>query len=1279
MAGRVLCCLALAAGAIATAGNNSWTVTGPPGGPVYALATHPTNPAIAVISTNSGLARSTDSGETWSVVDSTTLNAPQVIAFDPSSPNRVVAVSGQIYLSEDTGQTFLLAQGPELLGNVNHAAFGPDGTLYVTSYTGRAFKTSAPYSTWTQLTPAWTPGNAHLSAMAVDPDDADTLYIGVEGQGVYKSTNGGTSFGAASTTGFISPANIHFYEMAVDPADSTHVFAATSSGLYRSVNGGTSWTQTDSSPAVSIDFNSVNTNHLVAFRAGGILLSSNDSGATWTPGFDMRANGTPKARYVAGSATRKLYASALGAAVSGPLDSYGFRNTGFGGAIASRLVMANDGTVYLGMDVGSDSLYRRGSSTYPPVGTMFALQQATSGVRQVTALSVSATDANTIFLVNRGSELVRTANAGGTWTTPHPAFLSVPSDYITDVKIAPSNPQVAYVTRTETGVWKTTNGGTTFGRLNNSPLFVATIGVSPTNPSLVYAAGGADNGSGIFKSIDGGTTWTEQLPYQANSTLIYNGFVFHPTEPDTVYALAFGGVQKTTNGGASWSLMNFTPQTGTSAAASALLIDPVYPATMVMVNNAGQPGFSRSVDGGVTWAETSFAAPNVRDSLLYGAAMPTPGTIVAGTTATGVVEYTVAPDLSVSMPDVPAVLPLGVTYQTTITVRNLGPHASTASQLQIIRPSWLIPSVPANCASVGQTLTCQFGVLQPGDSVALPLSFTIAGTINGTQLTVLLSGHEPDANAANNRVDDEVTAAELIDLDMTLAAAPAAIDHDATTVVTASFTNSGPSPSTHTQLAFFLPGITLEEATPSSGACSVTGTFTCNFGTVAPGGTGSVTLRFRGNAVGTYPLTAMLSASGPDSDNAMNTAQLDIVVRPVADIGVTLAESADPVNVDAPLQYVATVRNHGGDGGITQLGVVITGAVVTGATATDGTCTTTAGAVSCAVNPLPVGNTTVTITLSTAVPGIATAAATAVFAGTDTQPANNTATLGTTIRRLADVRVTVADSADPVTLGDAFSYAVTVSNTGPNAGPVSIAIPVTGATIASVSSASATCTNTAALASCDIASLGTTASATITVNVASAATGTATATATATFQGVDSDTSNNSASADTVIRRVADIAVEITDSVDPVIAGASFTYTATVRNNGPNAGAVQLSVPVTNATVTAASATGGGTCTITAAAAQCDFAQVANGANATATVTVSAAATGTASATATATFAGTDPAAGNNSASASTTVTASPAPPAGGGSSSGGGGGGRFDWLGVLLLGGLLVRRTARG
>lgn len=1278
IAGRWLACVLLICASTAGAGTNSWTLTGPEGGPIHALATHPTDPDIAVISTNRGLARSTDSGNSWSIVKNDTLNVPSDIAFDPSSPNRVIATDGLIYLSEDTGQTFQIAQGPEALGNVYRIAFAPDGTLYATTHAGNAYKATSPLAVWTPLTITAWPANSRIDAIAVDRADSQIVYAGIESLGVYRSNDGGSSWAGPLTTGFTVPAFFFINQLAVDPADSTHVFAATSAGIFRSVNSGSNWTLVDGSPCSSIDFKPGASSQMIAMSGLGLVLESSDNGATWGPmGIELQSNGLPKARYAAGPVTRLLYASSFGMSISGELPhTHSNRNTGIGSAATvSRIVKANDGTVYVGMDADWGSLYRRGNPDYQYAGFYWSLLQAITGLRQTTGLSVSATNSNVIFFVNRGNELIRTTDGAQTWSPPHPQFTSgSASDYITDVQIAPDNPQVAYVTRTETGVWRTTNGGTTFTQLTNSPHYVAAVGVHPANSAMLYAAGGPDNGSGIYKSTDGGATWTEQLAPSAVSHLSYNSFVFHPTDANTVFALGFGGVQKTINGGGSWGLMNFGPLAGTNIAASALLFDPVLPSTMIVLNNGNAPGFSRSVDGGVTWVETSFDIPG-RESILYSGVLSS-GTLVAGTNANGIVEYTVAPDLSLSMADMPDVLPLGTTYQSPITVTNHGPHASSAAEINIFRPTWLTPGVLPECANAGQNFTCQVGVLQPGESLVLPLSFAVAGLVNGSQVSVSLDPHEADPDTSNNAINENVTAAELIDLDMTIAAVPAVIDLDGTTVVTAQFVNSGPSPATNARIDFILPALALESATPSAGTCSYGGAFSCNFGTLPSGGSASVVLRFHGNAIGTFPISAMVYASGPDSDNAFNAAQLDIVVRAVGDVAISLAESADPVNVDAPLQYIATVRNNGSGVGHTQLDMSITGAVVTGVSTSDGFCTTTTSPLNCALNPPPGGISTVTVSLATPIPGIATATAVANFVGTDTQPDNNLATIGTTIRRMGDIGVAVAASADPVTFGDVYSHTVTVTNAGPNAGPVVVVIPVSRASITSATSSAATCTNTGSAATCNIASLENGASAAITVNIsATSAIGTATTTATATFQGFDPIADNDSASAETLIRLVGDIGVALTESMDPATSGVPFTYTATVSNNGPNSGTVQLLVPVTGAAITTAVATGGGACTTTAASVQCEFAQFSSGASATLTITVNAATAGTASATATATFVGTDPASGNNVASASTTVVAPPPPPSGGSSSGGGGGGGRFDWLALWLLGAIALRK----
>src|SRR6187431_1102569 len=89
---------------IASAGLNSWTLTGPDGGPVSSIAIHPEQSQIAITSTERGLYRTTNGGDNWTLVQDGVYPAAQRIIFDPTNLNRVFAVNGSIWRSENAGQ-----------------------------------------------------------------------------------------------------------------------------------------------------------------------------------------------------------------------------------------------------------------------------------------------------------------------------------------------------------------------------------------------------------------------------------------------------------------------------------------------------------------------------------------------------------------------------------------------------------------------------------------------------------------------------------------------------------------------------------------------------------------------------------------------------------------------------------------------------------------------------------------------------------------------------------------------------------------------------------------------------------------------------------------------------------------------------------------------------------------------------------------------------------------------------------------------------------------------
>jgi len=180
--------------------------------------------------------------------------------------------------------------------------------------------------------------------------------------------------------------------------------------------------------------------------------------------------------------------------------------------------------------------------------------------------------------VSYGTGMWKTEDAGKTWKS---AGLTN-SRHIPRIRIHPTNPDVVYAAvmgdlfkaSEERGIYRSRDGGKTWQRVHfvNANVGAVDLCMDPSNPRILYASfwrirrtpydlSSGGWGSGVWKSTDGGDTWTdisrsEGLP---KDTLGIIGITASPIKPDRVWAIVesqTGGVFRSENGGKTWMKVN---------------------------------------------------------------------------------------------------------------------------------------------------------------------------------------------------------------------------------------------------------------------------------------------------------------------------------------------------------------------------------------------------------------------------------------------------------------------------------------------------------------------------------------------------------------------------------------------------------------------------------------------------------------------------------------------------------------------------------------------------
>ena len=214
-----------------------------------------------------------------------------------------------------------------------------------------------------------------------------------------------------------------------------------------------------------------------------------------------------------------------------------------------------------------------------PVGSIGALAVAPSDPK---VLYVGTGEADMRSDIAQGAGMFRSDDAGHSWR----AIGLADSEQIGRILVDPHNPDVVlvaalghpYGANEMRGVFRSTNGGRTWQRTlsRNADTGAIDLAIEPGRPEVVYAAlwqtrrppwnvypPSSGPGSGLYKSHDGGLTWTELKGHGLPERPGRIGLAVAPSKPQRVFALIdapAGGLYRSEDGGASWTRVSEDPR-----------------------------------------------------------------------------------------------------------------------------------------------------------------------------------------------------------------------------------------------------------------------------------------------------------------------------------------------------------------------------------------------------------------------------------------------------------------------------------------------------------------------------------------------------------------------------------------------------------------------------------------------------------------------------------------------------------------------------------------------
>lgn len=487
-----------------------------------------------------GIYKSTDGGINWQrkffISDSV---AAIDVKIDPNNTSKVFAAMWERQRREDYIK----------YGGINSG-------LFVSTNSG---------DNWTQVSSGFPANDATLGRISFDISNSDpqiiyalTALSNGNSRGLYKSTNGGNNWSLINS-GVAASSNYAWFNRIckIDPSNSNKLFCG---GLEMELsnNGGTSFSSVGSSHVDhhAAAFARSNPDYIVIGNDGGVDYSTN-GGTTW-----QASQTLPITQFYAGDIDFNNPNTIL----AGAQDNGTLRTTG--SVSIWNEIYGGDGFYCLVDYTNSQRLYASSQNG----GIVRSTNGGASFQSGSTGLDITYTNWMTPYVMDKNNPLIlyagtykiyKSTNGMQSWTVISPDLANAHRanlGTITTIDAAKSNPNVIYCGTDDANVWRTTNSGTNWTKINAGLPYrwVTRVAVHPDSANVCYVTLSGykvdSTGSHIFRTTNFGDSWISIRGNLPDAPV--NDVVIDPDNTNTLFIATDITVMYTSNLGVSWNILS---------------------------------------------------------------------------------------------------------------------------------------------------------------------------------------------------------------------------------------------------------------------------------------------------------------------------------------------------------------------------------------------------------------------------------------------------------------------------------------------------------------------------------------------------------------------------------------------------------------------------------------------------------------------------------------------------------------------------------------------------